>query len=175
MRYAEVLLNLAETANATDRRQEAYNQITAIRQRAGINPGFDGLYGLEPNMNREQMVDAIMRERQIEFAFENKRYWDLRRRNLFKEKLNGTRRHGLRINFTGSDHDQFISARDTMSLDYMYDNYFEGEIVSVDQEQAINYPQPKYNFFAIPTSVLQRSPEVEQTMGWQNGTFDPLQ
>ncbi|HLR32531.1 MAG TPA: RagB/SusD family nutrient uptake outer membrane protein, partial [Fodinibius sp.] len=176
IRYAEVLMNLAETANATGRQQEAYNQLIAIRDRAGIDPGANSMYGLQPGMGRQQMVDAIMKERQIEFAFENKRYWDLRRRNLFEEKLNGTSRHGLRINLKPEvSADDFRAARDTISLDRAYEDYFEGELLTLDQDQLINYPQPKYNFFAIPPEILQRSPEVEQTQGWDNGTFDPLQ
>ena len=45
MRFAEVMLNLAETANETGRLVEAKNQVRTLRQRAGIAVGsFD--YGL---------------------------------------------------------------------------------------------------------------------------------
>ncbi|WP_114782935.1 RagB/SusD family nutrient uptake outer membrane protein [Botryobacter ruber] len=94
LRYAEVLLNLAEAANEVGATDEAYTELKAIRKRAGITEG-DGNFGLEPSMSKEAMRDVIMRERQVELAFENKRHWDLRRRNLFAEKLNGTRRTGL--------------------------------------------------------------------------------
>ncbi len=95
MRFAEVMLNLAECANATGRTQEAYDMLTAIRQRAGILNN-DGNYGLPTGMDEATMLNAIMNERQIEFAFEGKRYDDLRRNRMF-EALNGKRRHGLQI------------------------------------------------------------------------------
>ena len=45
MRFAEVILNLAECANETGRLTEAKDMVRAIRQRAGIVAGaFD--YGL---------------------------------------------------------------------------------------------------------------------------------
>src|SRR5207248_1222168 len=91
IRYAEVLLNLAEAANAIGHTQEAYDQLKLLRARAGIDPGADGLYGLDAGLAGDQMQAAIMLERRIEFAFEAKRYWDLRRNMRFEPELNGTR------------------------------------------------------------------------------------
>jgi hypothetical protein len=181
MRFAEVLLNLAECANETDKIQEAYNELFAIRDRAGIENGA-GYYGLDDNMTKEEMTAAIMHERQIEFAFENKRHWDLRRRNLFEEEINGTRRTGI-INIlknlpdsTGeATHQWFMTVRDTINLDEDFEQYFYTEVWVKDQQSEINYPQPLYNFYAIPPPMLDRSPAVEQTLGWDNGTFDPLE
>lgn len=34
-------------------------------------------------MSYDEMIAAIMLERKIEFAYEGKRYWDLRRRRVF--------------------------------------------------------------------------------------------
>ncbi|MES1159909.1 MAG: RagB/SusD family nutrient uptake outer membrane protein, partial [Bacteroidota bacterium] len=95
MRYAEVLLNQAEAAAEIGNlsvTQEAYANLIAIRQRAGIDAGSDNLYGLTANMNHDQMIDAIMFERRIELAFEGKRYFDLRRRKLLESTLNGKMR-----------------------------------------------------------------------------------
>ncbi|MFT2009982.1 RagB/SusD family nutrient uptake outer membrane protein [Pontibacter sp. 13R65] len=175
IRYAEVLMNLAEAANEIGQINEAYSLLSAIRERAGIEAG-DGLYGLKAGMSKEEMRDAIMQERQVEFAFENKRYWDLRRRNLFEEDLNGTRRLGIRTVLKPEfDHDDFLEIRDNIDLDTEFDTYFTIEEWLLDEESAINYPQPQYNFFAIPSNILDRSPAVEQTMGWGSGSFDPLQ
>jgi hypothetical protein len=52
MRYAEVMLNLAEAACGINKLDEAYTQLTEIRKRAGIDAGADGLYGLKPKMTR---------------------------------------------------------------------------------------------------------------------------
>src|SRR6185312_9881968 len=46
MRMAEVMLNLAECANATGNQAEAYQMLEAVRQRAGISANSDGLYGI---------------------------------------------------------------------------------------------------------------------------------
>src|SRR5437762_11248398 len=62
IRFAEVLMNLAEAANAIGHTQEAYDQIIALRARAGIDPGT-GLYGLDPGMSGAALQAAIMLER----------------------------------------------------------------------------------------------------------------
>ncbi len=82
MRLAEVMLNLAECAAHTNNLNLAYEMLTAIRSRAGII-NTNGFYGLKPGMNAEEMVTAILLERQVELAFEGKRYQDLRRTRLF--------------------------------------------------------------------------------------------
>jgi hypothetical protein len=82
MRLAEVMLNLAECAAHTNRINEAYAMLTALRARAGITNG-NGVYGLKENMTASEMIDAIILERQIELAFEGKRFHDLRRTRLF--------------------------------------------------------------------------------------------
>jgi starch-binding outer membrane protein, SusD/RagB family len=174
IRFAEVLLNLAECANELGKSDEAYEELKAIRTRAKIDVG-DGFYGLKQNMTTEEMRTAILDERRIEFAFENKRYWDLRRHNLFASKLNGTRRYGIRTilkkEFANKD---FEAVRDKIDLNTEYEKYFTIEKWLKDEQFSINYIQPQYNFFAIPQNMRDRSPSVEQTKDW-GGTFDPLQ
>jgi hypothetical protein len=172
IRFAEVMMNLAEAANAIGQTQLAYEQIIALRARAGIEPG-DGLYGLEPGMNREEMQDAIMVERQIEFAYEAKRHWDLRRNMLFEELLNGTRRHGLRANLIVPS-EEWEAVQGSVDLESEYHQYFEHEIVLLDPQFDINW-QENYYFYAIPSSHLQQNSRLEQTSGWAGGSFDPLQ
>lgn len=94
IRFAEVLLNFAEAANETGHPDEALAVLKQIRQRAGIDPGTDGMYGLQQGMDREQLRQAIHFERYLEFAFEGKRFWDLRRwREL--SMINGIKKYGL--------------------------------------------------------------------------------
>ncbi|RCH55336.1 RagB/SusD family nutrient uptake outer membrane protein [Mucilaginibacter hurinus] len=79
IRYAEVLLNYAEAKNEVDGPgTQVLEQLKEIRKRAGIDVG-DGNYGLKPNMNKEEMRAAIQHERRIELAFEEHRFWDVRR------------------------------------------------------------------------------------------------
>lgn len=94
-RYAEVLLNFAEAENEylSTPSQEVYNAIIALRKRAGIEPGDNQKYGLEDNMTQAKMREVIRNERRIEMAFEEQRYWDIRRwriaEEIFKEPLKG--------------------------------------------------------------------------------------
>jgi hypothetical protein len=172
IRYAEVLMNLAEAANRVGNTDLAYQQIIALRNRAGILPGADGLYGLKPGMSQSEMQDAIMLERRIEFAFEDKRYWDLRRNMLYEEELNGTRRHGLRTTLKVST-DEWNAVKNTVNLDADYDRYFDQSVIVLDTQQPIEW-QPNYYFYAIPSEHLQLNSNLEQTEGWAGGTFDPL-
>lgn len=87
-RYAEILLNYAEAENELGVTSEAYTQLKALRQRAGIAAGTNGLYGLKANMTTDEMREAIRLERRIEMAFEEQRYWDLRRWKIAEQVLN---------------------------------------------------------------------------------------
>lgn len=94
-RYAEILLNYAEATNEylSAPNQDIYDAIIALRARAGIEPGDYSLYGLKENMTQEEMRKVIQNERRIEMAFEEQRYWDIRRwriaEDIFKEPLKG--------------------------------------------------------------------------------------
>tara|TARA_R110002049_G_scaffold307038_1_gene506544 strand:+ start:58381 stop:59826 length:1446 start_codon:yes stop_codon:yes gene_type:complete len=72
MRYAEILLNLAEAQNELNGPDGAYAPINRIRNRAGLEDLATGL-------TKEQMRDAIKLERRKELAFEGHHYFDLLR------------------------------------------------------------------------------------------------
>lgn len=92
-RYAEILLNYAEAENELGQTGEAYPQLIALRKRAGIDAGPDKMYGLEQNMSQDEMRQTIHNERRIEMAFEEQRFWDVRRwktaETAFNKNLNG--------------------------------------------------------------------------------------
>jgi hypothetical protein len=52
------------------------------------------MYGLKQGMSLSELREAIHFERYIEFAFEGKRFWDLRRWREFS-KINGIHKYGL--------------------------------------------------------------------------------
>lgn len=81
IRYAEVLLNLAEAACQSGNLTDAVEQLKEIRKRVG----YTGDCGLQANLtsDRAACMAAILYERQIEFAYEGKRFDDLRRWMLF--------------------------------------------------------------------------------------------
>jgi len=93
-RYAEMLLNFAEAQNEfKGPSDEVYQAIKDIRHRAGILPGDDNMYGLKKNMSQLEMREIIQNERRIEMAFEEHRYWDIRRwkiaEKIFSKPLQG--------------------------------------------------------------------------------------
>jgi hypothetical protein len=154
--------------------------LTAIRARAGIDPGSNNLYGLKAGMNQTEMRQAIRLERQVELAYEGKRFWDLRRWRAFETTLNGTRRHGHTITLKVPA-SQWNSLRNSMTPQQLYDllqnsytTYFDHTVKLLDTQFDINW-KPEYYFFALPTSTLELNSNLEQTKGWTNGTFDPLQ
>jgi hypothetical protein len=178
IRYAEVLLNQAECAaeiGNVGQGQEAYANLIAIRKRAGIEAGADGLYGLTPGLAAQQLVNAVLRERQIELAFEGKRFWDLRRRKLLESTLNGKRRLGVTIALknTNTNSDYILATRDASAntnLDALYTSSFT---VTTKQLDTYNMTyQPGVYFFGIPTNSLQNNVNLIQNNTW-GGTFDP--
>ncbi len=83
IRYAEVLLNLAEAACGAGQLSEAVGYLQQIRARAGYTA--ENNYGLQTNLTSDQAtcMSAILYERQVEFAYEGKRYEDMHRWLLF--------------------------------------------------------------------------------------------
>lgn len=92
IRYAEVLLNFAEAACGIGRPAEAIQILKDIRARAGYSIDIAGVdYGLDVaalTADRGKLFGAILYERQIEFAYEGKRFDDMRRWLLWDGGVN---------------------------------------------------------------------------------------
>jgi hypothetical protein len=193
IRYAEVLLNLAEAAVGIGKLatvDEGYAGIVAVRKRAGITAGVNNLYGLNAGMSRAQLFDAISFERKIEFAFEGKRFWDLYRWKRMSD-LQGWYRNRVRIVLktgtgipTAAQLKDATSSnyRDVQNLDVMMQNYFQtirnnnhdgsNSTTKLDTNP-INF-LATYYFFPIPMQAITNNPNLKQNTNW-SGTFDPLQ
>lgn len=89
-RYAEVLLSYAEALNEVGRTEDAVTQIKAIRARAGIQAGANTRYGIADGISQTDLRTLIRNERRIELAFEEHRFWDVRRWKIAPETLNRT-------------------------------------------------------------------------------------
>ena len=86
LRYSDVLLMYAETLNELGRTSEAIPYVQQVRTRAGlVNP----LTGLD----KAALQTLIAKERQVEFCFENQRWYDLKRTGKAVEVMTA---HGLR-------------------------------------------------------------------------------
>ncbi|MEZ0487309.1 RagB/SusD family nutrient uptake outer membrane protein [Fibrella aquatica] len=87
-RYAEVLLNYAEALNEVGRTEDAVKQITDIRKRAGIKAGTNSRYGIKTGITQSELRALIQNERRVELAFEEHRFWDVRRWKIAETALN---------------------------------------------------------------------------------------
>ena len=84
LRYAEVLLNMAEIACGAGHTDEAYQYLRDIR----LHVGYTGDCGIVASGDPATCFAAILYERQIELAFEGKRFDDMRRWLLFDGGVN---------------------------------------------------------------------------------------
>lgn len=76
-RYAEVLLFMAEALNEQGKTAEAATYMNQVRDRAGL--------AATKASSQTDMREAIFKERRVELAFENKRWFDLTRTGRVKE------------------------------------------------------------------------------------------
>ena len=172
IRFAEVLLNYAECAAEMGKNSEAIDILKQIRKRAGIEAGDNELYGLSADNSKEKLLSTIMNERKIELAFEGKRYWDLRRRRLFEKELNGKVRHAVWPKLL-IPAEKFHLMEDTIDFDSNYSLYFRDSTVVLDKKFTINILD-NYYFYAIPDNHIESNSNIQQTQGWDDGTFNPL-
>lgn len=142
-RYAEVLLNYAEAQNefldAPD--ESVYAAIIALRKRAGIEAGDDNLYGLKSSMSQSEMRTVIQNERRIEMAFEEQRFYDVRRWKIAGDIFDNPVR-GLSI-----------TNRDGVL------NYAENELLNV------NWDDRRY-LYPIPYSEVLKNSNMVQNPKW---------
>ncbi len=87
MRYAEILLNYAEALNEVDyagNKQKVCSLLNQLRKRGGITASVTARTDLN---SQEKMRNFIHKERTVELAFEEHRWWDVRRWGVAKEAL----------------------------------------------------------------------------------------
>lgn len=83
LRYAEILLMIAEAENELNGpNHKVYDAINKIRVRSDMPV-------LPSGLSKEEMRERIRHEWRVEFAFEGKRYFQLKRWNLMEKEVNG--------------------------------------------------------------------------------------
>lgn len=169
MRFAEVMFNYAEIACAKGLTDVGYDILKQIRKRAGIEPGTDNMYGLQPNMTADEMRIALLDEKRIEFVFEGQRFWDLRRNRMLKQ-IDGIRKYGLLGDYKGEitpEVQQKANNYELLPEDFTYavqELYTNGEKVM--------YVPDTYYFFPIKQSSIEQNSKLEQNKDW-GGSFNP--
>lgn len=144
IRFAEMYLNFAEARNeAVGPDADVYFALRSLRFRAGFRPVFVPL-----NLNKEEMRKFIQNERRIELAFEEHRFFDVRRWKLFdipseRNKLLTIR--GVKI------------TKDQASGNLSYDTN------NVVQQRVFD---DKMYLYPISESEIIKSNAIEQNPGW---------
>ncbi|MVT08791.1 RagB/SusD family nutrient uptake outer membrane protein [Chitinophaga tropicalis] len=92
IRYADILLMYAEAQNEYGGPDASvYSAVEAVRKRAGLSP-----FTLPAGLSKDAMREVIRNERRVEFAFEEQRYFDIRRWKIAKQ-VYGVPLHGVSI------------------------------------------------------------------------------
>ena len=139
-RVGEFYLNLAEAVNEFyGPTEECYDAVNAIRERAGLPE-------LPENLTQEQMREKIRHERRIELAFENHRFFDVRRWKIAPE-TEGKAVHCLNI----------------MEGSSVSDNKFYERVLCEDRV----FDAPAHYFFPIAQGEVDKNPNrLVQNLGW---------
>lgn len=144
MRYAEVLLNLAEALAEQDyskNQDDALEALNEVRERVNLPKRTT-----EEAPDKDSFMKLLRKERICELAFEGFRYWDLRRWRLAGEVIDGKQAHGTKI--TKKD-----------------DNTYTYEQVSCDDNINHFFPE-RYYLLPIPVDELQNNPLCENNAPW---------
>lgn len=144
-RYAEIYLNYVEALNEVDpvaNKSEIEKYLFEIRKRAGITSGGNARYGLPETYTKAEMREIIHNERRIEMAFEEQRFWDIRRWKIAEDVMNKPV-EGVNITKTG-------------------DNTYTYNRVTV---QPSTFETRMY-WFPVPRTEIQANTQLRQNEGW---------
>ena len=137
IRYADILLMYAEAINEFSGPSEAaYDAVDSVRKRAGLNP-----FAIQRGLSQAQLRAIIQHERQVELAFEESRFWDVRRWKI-AEQTDSKMMTGMRITPTGASYNH--------------------EVANVRQH---NF-RPAMYLWPIPQSETGKSSELLQNPGY---------
>lgn len=135
MRYAEIVLNYAEACLELGEAEEATHYINLIRNRAGL-PDFTG-----------DIKEALHYERQMEFVFENIRWYDIRRWKILGQVLT-----------------------DASGVDIIETNNLDNGLITTTWRQIFVQDRGpvsnKMYWFPIPIDEINRAPGLEQNPGY---------
>ena len=141
-RYAEVLLNYAEAANEASAAppEDAFKAVESIRQRAGLVP-----YTISRSLSTTAFRELVRKERRLELAFEEHRFWDIRRWKIGASLLQSKTLTGVTVVKTPDN-----------SYTYTYDRPV---LNTVFEERMYRYP--------IPVGEIEKGKMLEQNTGWE--------
>lgn len=138
-RLAEMYLNYAEALNESMQKpsSDVYDAVEAVRSRSDMP-------SLPRNLSQAEMRKRIKNERAVELAFEEHRWWDVRRWKEGEE------------HFNGSMYEMEITKNSDNS--YTYNKVVFEERIFTD----------KMNLYPLPKSEMDRNALYQQNPGWNN-------
>ena len=140
-RFAEAYLNYAEALNEVSGPvKEVYDAVYELRKR---NYVITSRARYPAGMTQSQMRDRLKKERQVELAFEEHRFWDLRRWKDAETKLNQPAM-GMKITFNQAD------------TTYSYQTF--------EVEDRVFYP--RFYWYPIPRIEVLKG-YLQQNQGWE--------
>lgn len=142
-RLGEMLLNYAEASIELGEEPQARDALNQIRRRAGM-PEFDA------SVTGQELRDAYRNERRIEMAFEEQRFFDVRRWMIAPDVMNEDAQ-GVNISLEASDR----ADRST------YENY-QYDVMTFQQRSW----DDKLYFFPISSEEMNRNDQLVQNPGY---------
>lgn len=154
-RYAEILLDYAEAMNEylDAPSQDVYDAINKIRDRVSMPE----LPITSADHTKEGMRARIHNEWRVEFAFENHRFWDVRRWLIGTQVDNGPM-YGL--NARPSQQELEATGLDPKSEQAGVDVFYKKVVV-----QTRTFTKKHY-LFPIPQLEIDKNPNLIQNFGW---------
>lgn len=139
-RYAEVLLNYAEACMETGETANALDAINQVRSRAGIAE------------KTTLTLDDVRKERKLELAFENHRWWDIRRWKVADTLLNNRQFYGLYPYLV------WENGKSVSEMKYIF------KIEQAPKESRTFLSRLYYEI--IPTTAISTNPQIIQNPGY---------
>jgi len=138
-RYGEVLLSYAEAQNeAVGPDASVHEALNKVRERAELP-------FLKEGLTQDEMRTAIRRERRVELAFEERRWYDLIRWKIAEDNLNGTL-HAMRIEEV--------------------DGNLEYTVIPAPGGERVFYADRNY-YLPIPQSAMDQNSKLEQNPNYE--------
>jgi starch-binding outer membrane protein, SusD/RagB family len=151
-RYAEILLNYAEALNEalSSPSTDVYSAVNKVRTRANMPD-------LPAGLTKTEMRERIRNERRVEFAFEDHRYFDVRRWKLYYDQttdpiVTATYRNHIYNLYSANVKISGTKTKYTYSVN--------------SNVSPVSYTTPKNDYWPIPYSETISVPTLGQNDGW---------
>lgn len=148
IRYADILLMYAEALNESNATPptEAIAAINEVRNRAGMPDVEDSFTNRGWALDQDNLRKLIMNERRVEFAFEEHRFWDIRRWMIGE----ATQRSVSEL--------EIILKDDDLTKEY--------SVKEIEKRAYSNY----MNLMPVPHTEIVKNKNLVQNWGWAPGS-----